>query len=171
MVELARYESAEELDEVLSVLQSNSVEFKVEKQNNKDFDPSFAVKELVAEYIIHVSDFERANDILDDHLKKQLFTQIPGDYYLLNFSNEELLDVLLKSDEWSKEDYNLAQVVLSKRGYNLSKDALVRMKQKRLEELRQPEPLKIGFWWWANLFLDQLLRVYGVSILVGDTLH
>ncbi|MEM6361641.1 MAG: hypothetical protein AAF731_16225 [Bacteroidota bacterium] len=147
MVELARYQSAEELEEVLSLLQSKSVEFKVEKQNKKDLDPSFAVKELVSEYVIHVSDFERANDILDVHLKNQLFTQIPNDYYLLNFSNEELLDIVLKSDEWSKEDYNLAQVLLSKRGYDLSKDALVRMKEKGLEELRQPEPLKIGFWW------------------------
>ncbi|MGD1960099.1 MAG: hypothetical protein ACFB2Y_14665, partial [Fulvivirga sp.] len=29
-----------------------------------------------------MSDFERANDILDVHLKNQLFTQIPNDYYL-----------------------------------------------------------------------------------------
>ena len=79
------------------------------------------------------------------------FEDIPKDYYLLDFTDEELLGILIKPDEWSREDYHLAQIVLSKRGKSIPESALGKMKVKRLEELKQPDQMTFGITWWITL--------------------
>lgn len=81
------------------------------------------------------------------------FEHIPKDYYLLDFTDEELLEILIKPDEWSREDYHVAQIVLSKRGKSIPGSALGKMKVKRLEELKQPDRMNFNIAWWINLLL------------------
>ena len=58
---------------------------------------------------------------------------------MFDFTNEELYDILLKSDEWNKFDYILAQKILKEREKPIDEDLIESLKKQRIEELARPE--------------------------------
>ena len=54
-------------------------------------------------------DFEKAEQVLETHYGANI-NDLEEDYYLLEFSNEELHDILDKYDEWSTHDYAIARL-------------------------------------------------------------
>jgi hypothetical protein len=87
---------------------------------------------------IKQSDFEKAESILEKDAE-DLIEKIDKDYYLFEFTNEELYEILLKSDEWSAFDYTLAQKILTQRGKSIDKELLNSLKTERLKALAKPE--------------------------------
>ncbi|WP_299383201.1 hypothetical protein [uncultured Lacinutrix sp.] len=87
---------------------------------------------------IKQSDFKKAESILEKDAEN-LINEVNKDYYLFEFTNEELYEILLKSDEWSVFDYTLAQKILTQRGKPIDKDLLNSLKNERLKELEKPE--------------------------------
>ena len=65
------------------------------------------------------ADFRKAKDLLFSELDINL-EEIDPDYYLLDFSNEELQDILLKCDEWGEYDVLLARKILASKGEDTS---------------------------------------------------
>ncbi|MEI9912162.1 MAG: hypothetical protein WDO71_22415 [Bacteroidota bacterium] len=61
-----------------------------------------------------------------------------GDYYLFSFSDDELMDVLRKPDEWNEFDLYWAKKILHIRGVEIKPEDLEKAKQERLDELKQP---------------------------------
>ncbi|MBL4745664.1 MAG: hypothetical protein JKY08_04790 [Flavobacteriaceae bacterium] len=59
--------------------------------------------------------------------------------YLLQFTNEELYEILLKSDEWGDFDYSLAQKILIQRGKSIDHELLAALKKERIKDLSKPE--------------------------------
>lgn len=84
------------------------------------------------------ADFEKAEQLLEDHAKTML-NNLPDDYYLLSFSNEELFDVVLKHDEWSEFDYLLARKLLAERGKEVDEDLIKSLRNQRIFDLAKPE--------------------------------
>ena len=131
--------------ELVELLRNNQVEC-VFEDNSIKFDPSFANNEINKEYIVKLQkkDFEKVDKILIDQSAKEIDTVDP-EYYLFDFNNEELIDLLKKSDEWSKYDYLLAQKILLKRGVEINEHILNTFKLQRIENLAQPDkPQKIS---------------------------
>ena len=58
---------------------------------------------------------------------------------MFEFTNEELYEVLLKSDEWNAFDYSLAQKILIQKGKSIDKELLNTLKNERLKDLAKPE--------------------------------
>jgi hypothetical protein len=87
-----------------TLLNQNKIENLVENISI-NFDPILSNNEFGKEYCIKIKkvDFEKANDILREKAKAEI-NEIQDDYYLLSFSDEELIDVIEKSDEWNKFD-------------------------------------------------------------------
>lgn len=83
-------------------------------------------------------DFARAEKILEKRAEEEI-VEVEEDYYLLQFSDDELYDVLLKADEWNEYDYVLAQKLLKERGRPVDKELLDKLKKERLEELAKPD--------------------------------
>lgn len=115
MIELEKYQSGQELDDVVRLLEINDFEYEIENII-PDFDPSFSGKRPLELFSLKVkrSDISQINELLTSEAAKFDYNRIPSDYYLMQFTNEELLDVLLKPDEWSREDYRLSQLILEK---------------------------------------------------------
>jgi len=70
---------------------------------------------------------------------KAEINEVEKDYYLLSFSDEELIDVIAKSDEWNKFDVELAQKILKEKGKEVTEQQITQIKQQRIEELSKPE--------------------------------
>ncbi|RSK48246.1 hypothetical protein [Hymenobacter rigui] len=104
-------------------------------------DPSFAFNPTNSYFVVKVrpADVEavRALEMAAD---EELTATAPADHYLFRFTDEELLDVLLKADEWSSFDVALARRILRQRGQEVSPLLLEQLRQQRLQDLAQPEP-------------------------------
>ncbi|MFM9984495.1 MAG: hypothetical protein ACKVOK_04635 [Flavobacteriales bacterium] len=60
---------------------------------------------------LKLEDFPRANELLINQAELR-YTSIPEDHYLLQFTLEELKDILNKPYEWSADDLVLARMIM-----------------------------------------------------------
>ena len=96
--------------------------------------------EMQKEYEIQIQqpDFEKATLLLEE-LAKEEVNQLPDDYYLLEFTDDELIDVVVKKDEWNEFDYLLAIRLLKERGKTIDEEHISTLNKKRIEDLAKPE--------------------------------
>ncbi|MXN92436.1 hypothetical protein GR160_14500 [Flavobacterium sp. Sd200] len=96
--------------------------------------------ELLKEYEIQLKkqDFEKA-EILLEQQAENMIKDLPEDYYMLTFTNDELYDVVLKHDEWSEFDYVLARKLLAERGKAIDDSLIKSLRKQRISDLAQPE--------------------------------
>ena len=61
---------------------------------------------------VKTSDFDRANQVLEEYYQPGL-NDIDPDYYLLSFTSMELVDVIRNADKWGHFDRALAKKLLA----------------------------------------------------------
>ena len=134
-----KFSNIEQATELRELLLKNGIESEL-ADNVAPVDVTFSGSTLQNEVELRIkqSDFEKADLILEKDAEN-LINEIDPDYYLFDFSNEELYEVLLKSDEWSLFDYTLAQKILKQRGKSIDKSLLWSLKNERLKDLKKPE--------------------------------
>ncbi|MRX69101.1 hypothetical protein SAMN06265349_104214 [Flavobacterium resistens] len=129
-------------------IQAKELEILLDRNNIKSVladniapvDITFSGSTLQNQYEIKIdpADFAKAEAILEKDTEN-ILNEVDKDHYLLSFSDEELYDVLLKSDEWNVFDYKLAQKLLIERGKNIDSEVLASLKKERLQILAKPE--------------------------------
>lgn len=117
----------------------NGIECRLEDVS-ENFDVSFANNEINKDFRIKLKpiDFEQADTLLLQQAEKDLADIDPG-YYIFDFSDEELKEIIEKQDEWSSLDFLLAKKILKERGVEVNVDQIQTLKEKRLEALAEPE--------------------------------
>jgi hypothetical protein len=134
-----KYTNENEIVAFSKLLDKNKIQYVLNDISVK-FDPIMSNNEFGKEYCVKLkkSDFERANKILDENSDIDVST-IDKDYYLLHFSDYELIEVISKRDEWNVFDVQLAQKLLKERGKEIVPERLQQIKNERIEELSEPE--------------------------------
>ncbi len=134
-----RYPTIELAKEFESLLKQNDIDTQI-VDNIAPVDTSFSGNTLQNQYEIkiQISQFEKAEKVLNNNAEN-LIDQIEIDHYLFDFTDEELYEILLKSDEWNELDYKLAQKILKQRGKSIDAELLNVLKRQRLESLAKPE--------------------------------
>lgn len=128
-----------ELKEFVELLQENNIPYELE-DDVQLFDASFANISHHRDYRIQLlpEDFDRVNELRNNLADVELH-EIDPDYYLFQFTDEELIDLISKQDEWSPFDFQLAQKILKNRGREISSEEIHELKEQRIEQLSQPE--------------------------------
>ncbi|MCB9361329.1 MAG: hypothetical protein H6588_08510 [Flavobacteriales bacterium] len=162
-VNFHKFSSIEEATELSETLKQESISSVVENAS-PPVDITFSGNVLQNEFIVKImsSDFEKANLVLEEYAKNNI-ENISKEHYLYEFSNEELLEILEKPDEWCKEDYFLAQKILKDKGQEVAGVKLEELKKKRIDDLRKPEKAEEG-WIIAGYFMALFGGVLGVFI-------
>jgi len=134
-----KFPTLEQANELKGLLKEKGIESLL-ADNVPPVDVTFSGNTLQNEIEIRIkqSDFKKAEEILEKNAE-DLINEIDKNYYLFDFSDEELYEILLKSDEWNEFDYALAQKILKQRGKSISKELLNSMKNERLKDLAKPE--------------------------------
>ncbi|OAQ41569.1 hypothetical protein A5893_00175 [Pedobacter psychrophilus] len=129
----------DEVEEFSKFLEENNIEFEFE-DNSISFDPTFANNDFGKIYFIKLkkADFEKV-DKIQNEISINLSENIDKDHYLNDFTDDELIEVIVKSEEWSKLNFSLAQKILKQRGKEITSDQLKELKRQRIEELAKPE--------------------------------
>lgn len=156
--------------------QAQELELLLNKNNIKTFigdnippvDVTFSGSTLQNQYEIKIdpSDFEKAEAVLEKDTESLLGT-IDKDYYLLSYTNEELYEILLNSDEWNVFDYKLAQKLLTERGKTIDPEMLASLKKERLKILAKPEENQKPWIIFGYIFA---LLGGGIGIVIGYSL-
>jgi hypothetical protein len=89
---------------------------------------------------VEETDFPKAEAALEDFYRNQL-NNVESDYYLFDFSDQELIEVVAKPDEWGRLDYELAKKLLKDKGIAPNDILFESLKANRYEELAQPNRL------------------------------
>jgi hypothetical protein len=111
---------------------------------------------------INADDFTRVNQLLKERDDRYI-NDVEKDYYLFDFTNDELTEILEKEDEWSGFDHELAKKILTERGVDIDIVKLSCLSESRLNELRQVEPPQI-FWIYIGYILALLGGLLGIFI-------
>ena len=133
------YPTIHQAKEIEALLDKNEIKVLL-ADNIAPVDLSFSGSTLQNQFEIkiRISDFEKAEKILQEDAEKALY-KIDKEYYLFSFTDDELYEILLKSDEWNELDCSLAQKILTERGKPVDADLLKDLKKQRLELLSKPE--------------------------------
>jgi hypothetical protein len=110
------------------------------EDNSLSFDPTFSNNGFGKEFCIKLkkSDFEKGNTFLNEKAERETI-EIDKDYYLLSFTDKELLELIAASDEWSAFDVSLAERLLKERGKEVTPEEIKKIKTNRIIELSKPE--------------------------------
>jgi hypothetical protein len=140
-----KYQDPELAKEIARLLHENKIEFEIE-DHNQFFDPSFANNKVDPNIILKLKpeDFKRADYILHKYYAQQL-DSVDKEYYLFDFSDDELEEIISKPDEWGKFDYQLAQRILKERGKEVNPNEIEYLKIQRINDLSKPEATS-KFW-------------------------
>lgn len=151
----------------ISLLEENQIPYVFDEFFNIH-NPLFSSDhEAIKEFHVQLQkeSFPKVQQLLLDINREEL-ESIESDYYLLKFSDQELLDVIEKSYEWSTFDYLLALKLLQERGVNIDIERVVKIKEEKLEELAQPEKNQ-GSWIYIGYVTALLGGLLGIIIGVN----
>ena len=135
-----RFKDEHQADELIALLNKNNIEHEV-KTNFNDYDvATFTKNEHQNEISILLlkEDFEFAHDVLIQETTAQI-DKISVDYYLFEFTDEDLIEIVSKPDEWGHFDYCLSLKILKQRGKEINLDLARTLRKNRVEELSRPE--------------------------------
>lgn len=101
-------------------------------------------QQQLTEIRIAQEDFDKAQAVLQKQAEK-LIDEIDPGYYLFEFSDEELYEILAKPDEWGEVDYALSAQILRRRGKSVEQEDLVNLVRERIKTLAEPEKKQTGW--------------------------
>ena len=140
--EFITYQKSESKSSILKLaklIEGFKVEYLVE-DHSATFDLTMANNEIQKEYRLKLKkiDFEKVDRIVEKNSELNL-NDIQDDYYLFSFTNEELLEIIIKRDEWNNFDFQLSQKILKDRGVEVTVEMLALLRKQRITELAKPE--------------------------------
>lgn len=128
-----------EVKEFSDLLKEHNIEFLVEDES-AGLDATFGNSAFNKEYRIKLKkeDFEKVNN-LKLQIPENEIEAIGRDYYLFQFTDLELIELITQNDKWSTFDFLLAQRILKERGKEVNAEVLRTLRAERIEELSKPE--------------------------------
>ncbi len=174
MITFKTFWNLDEASEALQILKNNDVRSRIEKLNNNSI--SQLTNTGVEQYILLIdeSNIEKANGILKSYIGQIDLTEHP----FIDYSNDELLDILKKQDKWDSDEPEVAKALLKQRDVKIEENDILKWKEDRLNELRKPTSGNIliiiaGFvfstigiytFWGFGLLC---LLIYGFGLAIG----
>ncbi len=122
--------------ELTDLLDDHSVPYQFE-EDAAQFDLTFSNSQLTKEYVVKLrpKDFDEVQ-LISKRLAEEQISDLPEDHYLADFTNEELIDIVKKPDEWNAMDYILAKKILKEKGIEIDTELL---KKERIDLLSKPQ--------------------------------
>ncbi|WP_045690189.1 hypothetical protein [Hymenobacter sp. AT01-02] len=163
-----RFPNVEVAQPLLHLLYQHGIPYET-KLDQPSIDPSFAFNATSTYFLVLVRphDFEAVRKLELD-TDETLTAQAPANHYLFTFSHDELMEVLLKPDEWSSFDVALARRILGQRGHEVHPPLLEHLHQQRRLKMARPEPRQQA---WVALGYLAVVGGGILAVLIGWHLY
>jgi hypothetical protein len=169
-------------NELAEQLKHHNIEYYIE-EDSLMFNPSFALNDpLSKNYDVRIKseDFEKVTRLLNQDESENV-ADVDKDYYLFGFTDDELMEVITKADEWSPFDHVLARKILVERGKIITDNDIEAINAKRIEELKVPEEpqtswIVIGYFFalvggLLGIFVGWHLMTYKKTLPDGERVY
>jgi hypothetical protein len=125
--------------ELVKILEENYIGYEL-TDNSSKLDSSFGGDINTKQYELKIKkdDFIEVEKIEEELVKNDL-KNADETYHLFDYSDEELIEIVTKKDEWNKFDYLLAQKILKERGKEINPELLNVINKQRIESLAVQE--------------------------------
>ncbi len=124
--------------ELIKKLDDIGVRYEIE-DDQKLIDPIYSlIHQREIKVKLRPQDFEFAQNKIEAYYKN-LVDDVESDYYLFDFTDQELIEIVMKPDEWGDFDYQLAQKLLKERGIEIKPKIIELLKKQRNDDLTTPE--------------------------------
>ncbi len=165
MITFKNFNSIQDAAPLLDLLEANEIEYQIE-DISPSIDVAFAGTSPTDNNVaikIYSTDFTRVEQILEKAAKADV-EGIDESYYLYEFDDNELIDIIENFNEWSSTDFILAQKILKDRGKGFSEDDIKKLKNRKIEELSKPEKGSRGW-----LIFGYISAIFGgvFGVLIG----
>lgn len=167
--------------ELIKILEENHITYEL-ANNSSQLDSSFGgdINTKQFELKIQKEDFEVVEK-LEEELVKADVENAEEDYHLFDYSDEELIEIVTKKEEWNKFDYLLALKILKQRGKEINPELLKVINKQRIESLSTQEEsptwlIIIGyasafFAGFLGIFIGGYLMYYKKALPNGDKIY
>lgn len=159
-----KYNDRQIADDVARILREHGIECLVEA-DKQYFDPTFAFNKIEPEISLQLKseDFSKAHTVMEEYYGK-LIENVEEDYYLLHFTDDELMEIITKPEEWGHFDYKLAQKLLGERGKEIKPETAALLRNRRIEQLTEPD--KVSKYW---IYAGYLSAIFGgfLGLIIG----
>lgn len=165
----------------IKILEQNKIDYEL-VDNSLRVDSSFGGDINTKQYELKIEKnvFEKVEE-LEEKLAAEDIKSINQDYYLYEFSDEELIEILMKKDEWNKFDYLAAQKILKERGNEVKPELLNVIRKQRIADLTVQEEspkwlIYIGYFsaifgGFLGIFIGFYLMKYKKSLPNGEKFY
>ena len=167
--------------DLIEILKEHKIDF-ILSDNSSRLDSTFGNDDNTKQFALKI---ERANfkkvEELEENLISKSLDNVNKDYYLFEFSDEELIEIVLKSEEWNKFDYLLAQKILKERGKEVNLDLIKAINKRRIDDLKTEEAspkwlIYIGYLFsvlggFIGIFIGLYLMNYKKTLPNGETIY
>lgn len=125
--------------ELVKILEENYIGYEL-TDNSSKLDSSFGGDINTKQYELKIrkDNFIEVEKIEEELVKNDL-ENADETYHLFDYSDEELIEIVTKKDEWNKFDYLLAQKILKERGKEINPELLNVINKQRIESLAVQE--------------------------------
>jgi hypothetical protein len=160
----AKVFSEEEATVYTELLQSAGIPFEVEHARNV-LDKIYIGDELDPMIYINIEGehFEQVNAILKAQAKLNV-DKVDPDYYLFDFSDDELINILQQPADWSPFDQGLAEKLLSDRGKDIHAPAIAKATAAEFTPIKLT-PIYLVLQYLATVFILYAGVVIGLATL------
>jgi len=117
------------------------------------------------------ADFPAADKILETYYA-QLIEKADKDYYLFDFTNEELHDIIANPYDWGQFDYQLAKHILKAKGEDISDAHVQEMKKAKIDALSEKKKLsqvKLISGYILSILVPVAAIIIGITIIYNRT--
>ena len=167
--------------DLIEILKENNIDYVLD-DNSSRLDSSFGNDDNTKQFVLKIEkeNFERVEELEEKSISKSL-DNIDKSYYLFESSDEDLIEIVLKKEEWSKFDYLLAQKILKERGKEINQDLIKAINKRRVEDLKTEEAspkwlIFIGYLFsilggFIGIFIGLYLMNYKKTLPNGETIY
>lgn len=133
-------ELEEDAKELAAMLEEEGITAAVAKLPRR-MDAVLIGSDFTNNYVVKIagSDFERANEVIYGYQDQAM--AIEADHPLRAMSDEELIAVVSRPDEWGADNYRIALALLEQRGKPVTEAVLQELQHKRIATLAEKKRL------------------------------
>ena len=167
--------------DLIEILKENNIDYVLD-DNSSRLDSSFGNDDNTKQFVLKIEkeNFEKVEELEEKSISKSL-DNVDKNYYLFESSDEDLIEIVLKKEEWSKFDYLLAQKILKERGKEINQDLIKAINKRRVEDLKTEEAspkwlIFIGYLFsilggFIGIFIGLYLMNYKKTLPNGETIY
>ena len=167
--------------DLIEILKENNIDYVLD-DNSSRLDSSFGNDDNTKQFVLKIEkeNFEKVEELEEKSISKSL-DNVDKSYYLFESSDEDLIEIVLKKEEWNKFDYLLAQKILKERGKEINQDLIKAINKRRVEDLKTEEAspkwlIFIGYLFsilggFIGIFIGLYLMNYKKTLPNGETIY